>query len=795
MKTRPKLQSGAVALVGCTGIILYFILTSAFGTSDLLRLRVSRDEIVKRAKAELRQSEFTDYGLSQRISVDLNDDLMTYAQTHLDNALPEAFYPVASWQVEWSGEAESKKDEPEEIRYLLEYDFDGTLIRMEQEAPFVSRPPNLEEREALRKADRFINSVNIDTVGLRLSDKSINTAGQAIVYNFVFTRPSPVDSLLRESYEISISGEYVRSYEAQVVFDFDELLTPRSYKIAHSTSTVIAILVWLTISIVMLVRFFVKLRHDELEFKRGVWTGFACFVMFWLLVGFAAWPDPTSVLLGGGIAGAFTGLALLIIYPVSDSLAREIWPERLVLGDLLFRGFFRVRELGKALLDSLFMSGVTLVILACLFGLARALHFGHLEFDESMLRIFNGELAFGSAVLNNVISAIFIGLMLFAFWLTYLKGKIRKQSVLLWVFAGTINLAGLHLFHVAPTFLAFVLFLPLAYLCTRFALKYDFLAILLAIFTVHHFLELTFIKQLDSPLVSLPGLFSVFYVWLILGAGVFFSYVGRDAYEFEHYVPEYVGRIAERERFLKELEIARNVQTRFLPQSIPRFPHLDIACICRPAMEVGGDYFDFILNGNDALSVIIGDVSGKGVSAAFYMTMAKGILKTLTKSIHNPKQILSEMNSIFSDNVPRGVFISVIYGEFDVARKILKFARAGHNPLIVCKHGGQDAEFFIPKGLAIGLDSGHLFCKTIEEIEVPFEAGDVFVFYTDGISESINKSGDEFGEERLRRTVMKNANESAQAILDKINREVNRFSRNAIQHDDFTMVVVKITDS
>jgi serine phosphatase RsbU (regulator of sigma subunit) len=150
------------------------------------------------------------------------------------------------------------------------------------------------------------------------------------------------------------------------------------------------------------------------------------------------------------------------------------------------------------------------------------------------------------------------------------------------------------------------------------------------------------------------------------------------------------------------------------------------------------------------------------------------------------------MNTVFFENTPKEVFISLIYGLFDLQKNTLTFARAGHNPLIVRKSVGNTPELLNPRGLAIGLERGTVFAATIEEKTVPIQPGDVFVFYTDGISESMNKNGEEFGEERLGQLINRHAQESATTLLDSITREITNFAGGANQHDDFTMVVVRV---
>src|SRR5690606_4425591 len=144
--------------------------------------------------------------------------------------------------------------------------------------------------------------------------------------------------------------------------------------------------------------------------------------------------------------------------------------------------------------------------------------------------------------------------------------------------------------------------------------------------------------------------------------------------------PAFAKNITERQRLQRELEIARDVQMSFLPKSTPDFSGLDIASQCIPAHEVGGDYYDFVKLDKNRLGIIIGDVSGKGTEAAFYMTLTKGFLKALSRSSDSPAAVLSNMNELFYENVERGTFISMIYGIFDIEKNALKLARAGHNP-------------------------------------------------------------------------------------------------------------------
>ncbi len=167
-----------------------------------------------------------------------------------------------------------------------------------------------------------------------------------------------------------------------------------------------------------------------------------------------------------------------------------------------------------------------------------------------------------------------------------------------------------------------------------------------------------------------------------------------------------------------ELEIARDVQMSFLPVKNPQFKGLDIAAKCIPALEVGGDYYDFVRLDESRLGIIIGDVSGKGTQAAFYMTLTKGFVKALSKTIKSPSEFLIQINELFYENVERGTFISMIYGIFDLKENTLTFSRAGHNPVLARQSDKNEIELLNPVGLALGLEKGQIFSRTIKELKV-----------------------------------------------------------------------------
>jgi phosphoserine phosphatase RsbU/P len=261
----------------------------------------------------------------------------------------------------------------------------------------------------------------------------------------------------------------------------------------------------------------------------------------------------------------------------------------------------------------------------------------------------------------------------------------------------------------------------------------------------------------------------------------------------ESFVPDYVREIGRQQRMERELEIARSVQQSLLPRRLPSVEGLDVATMCVPATEVGGDYFDFIRIDEDRIGVIIGDVSGKGIQAAFYMTLVKGIVQTLATTESDPHCVLSRLNEHFYANAPRGTFISVVYGVIDLRERTFCFARAGHNPVLVRR--ASRAEFSQPRGMAIGLLPGERFGSSLESHCVDLAPGDVVLLYTDVITEAMDASRNLFGEERLASAVNDSSADSAAELLTDITIAVSRFTQGAEQSDDMTAVLIRFREA
>jgi sigma-B regulation protein RsbU (phosphoserine phosphatase) len=255
---------------------------------------------------------------------------------------------------------------------------------------------------------------------------------------------------------------------------------------------------------------------------------------------------------------------------------------------------------------------------------------------------------------------------------------------------------------------------------------------------------------------------------------------------------------AEKKRLEEELRIARQIQMSLLPRGPLDLPGLGVTALCVPAREVGGDYYDFFAVGERRLGVLIADVSGKGTSAALYMAELKGLMLSLSQIYQSPRQLLIEVNRIISENLDTRSFITMTYAVIDLDAGVMTFARAGHTPLIYVPAAADAARVLVPNGLVVGLripGAHDKFIELLEEDRIELSKGDVLVFYTDGISEAMNRDGDLFGDARLGCLLAEHGHLDAADLRERILREIEAFVGVADQHDDMTMILIKVEEA
>ena len=259
-------------------------------------------------------------------------------------------------------------------------------------------------------------------------------------------------------------------------------------------------------------------------------------------------------------------------------------------------------------------------------------------------------------------------------------------------------------------------------------------------------------------------------------------------------IQDLLHQATEKERLEEELRIARSIQMSLLPKDRIHFPGLSISALCLPATEVGGDYYDFIRLDEHRLALLIADVSGKGTSAALYMAELKGLVLSLSKIYDSPKKLLVEANKILAETLDRRSFITMVYAVIDTDTGRMTFARAGHNPIFHLPRNGARRKTFVlaPEGLGLALDRGTQFERILREETVAIGPGDLLLFFTDGLSEAMNPRSELFGEARIREIMETSPEVEMEELRTRLVDEVFDFAGGAEQHDDMTMVLVKV---
>ncbi len=271
-------------------------------------------------------------------------------------------------------------------------------------------------------------------------------------------------------------------------------------------------------------------------------------------------------------------------------------------------------------------------------------------------------------------------------------------------------------------------------------------------------------------------------------------------------IEDLLTQAAEKKRLEEELRIAHEIQMSLLPQGQPRMSGVSVAALCVPAREVGGDYYDFFPLDGHRLGVLIADVSGKGTSAALYMAELKGLMLSLSRIHSSPRELLIQANRIIAPHLDARSFITVTYAVVDLDARTMTYARAGHTPLIYLPAGSAlpvgsavgsgQAQILTPSGMVLGLklDRGEVFERLLEESTIPIQRGDLYVFFTDGITEAMTSRDEFFGEERLGQIIEDHATLPSEELRERVFREVEAFVGDAPQHDDMTLILLRIED-
>jgi serine phosphatase RsbU (regulator of sigma subunit)/catechol 2,3-dioxygenase-like lactoylglutathione lyase family enzyme len=239
-------------------------------------------------------------------------------------------------------------------------------------------------------------------------------------------------------------------------------------------------------------------------------------------------------------------------------------------------------------------------------------------------------------------------------------------------------------------------------------------------------------------------------------------------------------------RAAQEIEIARMVQARLFPQTLPAFETLEYAGVCVQARQVGGDYYDFLNLGQERLGLVVGDIAGKGIAAALLMANLQANLRSqCATALEDPRRFLQSVNQLFFENTIESAYATLFFAEYDSRACRLRYANCGHLPGLILRGDGA-LDHLASTGTVLGL-FGEWDCGIEESSLAP---GDTLVLYTDGITEAFDQQREEFGEQRLIESLRRHRAQGPKQVLEAILDDVKHFSPQE-QFDDMTLVVAR----
>lgn len=799
-------------IFGLCGIVLFFTLRMEISPKASVDLKISRTEAIETATQFLTSTGYTVDGQTTEASFLINAATQQFLVDHYGLKRSNAMILSDSliinrWQIYFYDISTSTSRMKDQYRVWIGQG--GTVVGFNHIIQDTAGGAKVSLDSARMIAERFLRHVPEDLSDYYLKRTTSTNQVKRTDHTFIW---ATVDSVFdaRTELTVRIQGTEVGMFSKEFVppQGFIQWINERFSSIAIITILSYIIIFFLVIFIISL--FLKKYHEGEVGVRSALYVAAALFILVTAAMAFGFESIGFGVQLGDTnrtmVKLLLFAISLFIIYgfltamtfaawSVGESSARRGWSIKLSGVDSLFRRKYFTANVAYSIIWG-FSSGLALL------GLIALIYYGLLTFADvlssnlSMSGIPESYSPAFYAVLTSISGAMVSEITFRLFALSWLREKIRSQwfgiiiSSLLW--SATASTLWDIPFGVLYSSWQFPLYFIIGMVFSFIFLQYGILSTIIASSFV------TAVGMFEPVLFSTGATFQsehlLFGILLIVPLLIAIIGIFRNE-EFQFTpdtTPSHIKRISERERMAKELEIARAVQMKLLPKENPVLPGYDIAGICLPAYEVGGDYYDFVDLGKTKIGIAIGDVSGKGVPAAIYMTLTKGILQSHAEENISPKNVLSKVNRLMYRTIEKNSFVSMFYAIIDLKSKKIRYSRAGHNPVILAGLRDEKQEFLTPKGVALGLDDGGVFDSVLEEREFDLRSGDILVFYTDGFTEARNVVGEEFSETRLLKSVADAKERTAEEIIDIVVRDAKRFAGDAEQHDDMTMVVVKV---
>jgi sigma-B regulation protein RsbU (phosphoserine phosphatase) len=254
---------------------------------------------------------------------------------------------------------------------------------------------------------------------------------------------------------------------------------------------------------------------------------------------------------------------------------------------------------------------------------------------------------------------------------------------------------------------------------------------------------------------------------------------------------EVFSEAAEKRRIDHDLQVAHEIQRILLPSKSPDVPGFEISGINVPARHVSGDYYDFLKIDPTHWGVVIADVSGKGVPASLIMATCRSVLRSVAGRELSPAAVLRLVNAMVFPDMKEDMFISMAYVVLEGDSSAMKLCRAGHDAPFLYRSADGSCSRVNPPGMAVGIDGGTVFNRVSNDHTLELAPDDCLILYTDGLTEALDASGEEFGVENVTRAIVESASGGASAILERLTGDLKKFVGEAPQHDDITLIVIR----
>ncbi|MEW6734191.1 MAG: SpoIIE family protein phosphatase [Acidobacteriota bacterium] len=721
----------------------------------------------------------------------------------LKTTIPGTFWEVTlrsrddyTTALEWKwrvGHAGRITDGKEVHRALIRIDEQGRWFQFYQRGNENESGQSLSDEEALKIAIEWAQAHTLYILGEQTPFLPDQMGRPVVVFDgsthrFHWALDSPIEGLKRQV-TIEVTGKTVSYYGL-------EFQPPSNYPTQYASIwrfTLLLRIVLLVMAVFLVFFLLIKqLRRDAIDFDFSfTYSTLLTFPLIALIIAdlpalmneeYVTVIKENFYLLSTSAFIWFVLLLLAIpVVALTDSLVRQAWHEKLSTFDALIRGRFGLPAVGRATLIGISagISGLGVTMLGNTL-LARFGGYTH----GTIFTFLNGPLASLWAVFGSLGLAL-ISSYILLFIAILIKQRVRAPrlvailTALVWlVLLSTTggrysNLLAFSVFALVGTTIALYLLF-----------RYDLLTVIAAIFS---YLVCPAAVQLlfcDNSIYVVNGVATL----VVLGGIVYSSKILAervDGLPDREFVPQYITRLQSRERIERDVEIARELQYQFLPQKLPKLTRLEVATLCRPAYEVGGDYYDFIELDDKRLGLVIADVSGKGIPAAFYMTMIKGIIQSRALEEVTPRDLLKQINWVIYKNTGSNTFVTLFYAIIDTERATLIYSNAGHNPPFIISCDGQIRELSCG-GMVLGVMPRPEYQEEVIELR----CDDLILFYTDGVIETTDVLGSEFGPQRLASLIMKRDGRPITELINDICKALDTFAAGAPQNDDITMILV-----